>query len=293
LKAGKNMKLLTKLGVFSLLLASTFVAPVASAATSPGLGAANTFTVLSSSYVNTTPGTTISADLGYTTGPATPPTVSGTTHVADSTYNQAGIDQGKALSFLNSQPCTFNFPAGPTDLATDATHGPVGIYNPGVYCITGSANTVSSGNITLDGAGTYIFRLDGALSTGANSNVSAINGASACSVWWTPTQATTLGANSTFLGTDIDASGITIGSTVTWEGQALAFGGTVSTDSDTLTSPTCAASRGNSPSAPTTTPGLPNTGAQMSARYMSPMIVVGLIALCALIALSILKKQRS
>jgi hypothetical protein len=287
------MKLLTKMKVLSLLVASTLIAPVASAASSPGLGAANTFTILSGTYVNTTPGTTISADLGYTTGPAVNPTVGGTTHVANSTYNQAGIDQGNALTFLNSQPCTYNFPAGPTDLATDVTHGPVGVYNPGVYCLTGAANAVSSGNITLDGAGTYIFRMDGALSTGANSIVTAINGASACSVWWTPTQATTLGANSTFLGTDIDAAGITIGSTVTWEGQALAFGGTVSTDSDTLTSPSCAASRGNTPSGPTATPGLPNTGTQVSARDTAPMIVAGLIAVVALVGISILKKQRS
>lgn len=287
------MKLLTKLGVFSLLVASTLVAPIVSAASSPGLGAANTFTVLSSSYVNTTPGTTISADLGYTTGPAVAPTVGGTTHVADGTYNQAGIDQGNALSFLNSQPCTFNFPSGPTDLATDTTHGPVGIYNPGVYCITGAANTVSSGNITLDGAGTYIFRMDGALSTGANSIVTAINGASACSVWWTPIQATTLGANSTFLGTDIDAAGITIGNGVTWNGQALAFGGTVTTDNDTLTSPTCAASRGDTPAAPTTTPGLPNTGTQLSGSGISSAIVAGLTAVCVFVALAIFNKQRS
>jgi hypothetical protein len=82
--------------------------------------------------------------------------------------------------------------------------------------------------------------MDGALTTAANSVVTLAGGASACDVFWTPTAATTLGANSTFVGTDIDASGITIGSTVTWEGRALAFGGTVSTDVDTITAPTCA-----------------------------------------------------
>ncbi|MET0979659.1 MAG: ice-binding family protein [Candidatus Saccharimonadales bacterium] len=287
------MKLLKTLGIISLLVASTFVAPTASAATSPGLGAANTFTVLSGSYVNTTPGTTISGDLGYTTGPATAPTVGGTTHIADGTYNQAGIDQGNALSFLNSQPCTYNFPAGPTDLATDVTHGPVGVYTPGVYCLTGAANVVSSGTITLDGAGTYIFRMDGALTTGANSIITAINGASACNVWWTPTQATSLGANSTFLGTDIDAAGITIGDNVTWEGQALAFGGTVTTDNDTLTSPTCDASRSETPSAPTTTPGLPNTGIGSSAVGLSVAGIFAILGGLAVTILAVYKKQRS
>jgi hypothetical protein len=289
----QNMKLFIKMGVTSLVLTVLAIAPMVSAATSPSLGAANTFTVLSGSYVNTTPGTTISSDLGYTTGPAVAPTVGGTTHVADSTYNQAGIDQGNALSFLNSQPCTYNFPSGPVDLATDVTHGPVGVYNPGVYCLTGAADVVSSGTIALDGAGTYIFRMDGALTTGANSIITAINGASACNVWWTPTQATSLGANSTFLGTDIDAAGITIGDNVTWEGQALAFGGTVTTDNDTLTSPTCDASRGTTPSAPVTTPGLPNTGSGSSAISVSATLIFAIIGGLAAVIFAVSKKQRS
>jgi LPXTG-motif cell wall-anchored protein len=287
------MKLLKTMGVISLLVASTIAAPMASAATSPTLGAANSFTVLSSSYVNTTPGTTISADLGYTTGPAVQPTVGGTTHAADSTYNQAGIDQGNALSYLNSQPCTFNFANGPIDLATDTTHGPVGVYTPGVYCVTGAASVTVSATVTLDGAGVYIFRMDGALTTGADSIVTLINGASTCNVWWTPTQATSLGANSTFAGTDIDAAGITIGDNVTWEGQALAFGETVTTDNDTLTSPTCDASRSTTPPAPTTTPGLPNTGVETAtSTFGVGAILAGTLLISGLI-FALIKKQRS
>lgn len=249
-------------GLASLILVLLAGAPSVSAATSPGIGAANSFNILSSSYVNTNavPGTTISSDLGYTTPPAVAPTVGGVTHIADSTYNQAGIDQGNALSALNSQPCSFTFAPGPINLATDTTHGTAGSYAPGVYCISGAADIGSGGTITLTGAGTYIFRMDGALTSSANSKVVLAGGASACDVWWTPTQATTLGANSTFAGTDMDASGISIGDVVTWQGQALAFGGTVSTSNDTITSPVCTAARSTTPSAPTTTPGLPNTG---------------------------------
>jgi hypothetical protein len=109
-----------------------------------------------------------------------------------------------------------------------------------VYCTTAaSAASIGAAGITLSGAGTYIFRIDGALTTVANSVVTLAGGASTCDVFWTPTGATTLGANSTFAGTDIDDAGITIGSTVTWTGRALAFGGTVSTDVDTMTAPTC------------------------------------------------------
>ena len=213
------------------------------AATSPSLGSASSFGILSSTYTNTVAGSSINGDLGYTTGPAVAPTVNGITHVADSIYNQAGIDQNSALNNLNGQGCTFTFAPGAIDLATDTTHGTIGIYTPGVYCTSGAASIGTSG-ITLNGAGTYIFRVSGALTTVANSVVT-LTGVSSCDVFWTPTAATTLGANSTFRGTLIDTSGITVGSTVDTR-RLLAFGGTVTTTSDTITVPTC--------SAPTPTP---------------------------------------
>jgi hypothetical protein len=210
---------------------------VARAATSPGLGLASTFGILSSTYTNSG-ATVINGDLGYTTG--TTPTVNGIVHVADGTYSSAGSAQGSALTALNNQPCTFSFAAGAIDLATDTTHGTIGVYTPGVYCITGAASIGGGSTITLTGSGTYIFRMTGALNT-SDGSIVASAGASACEVFWTPGAATTLGANSTFWGTDIDAAGITIGSTMAWNGRALAYGGTVSSDVDTITVPTCTA----------------------------------------------------
>lgn len=263
------MKLYKKAILPGLLLASIIISPVVGAATSPSLEIASTFVVLSSTYTNNPGTTTLTGDLGYTTGPATAPTVNGNTYVADSTYDQAGLDQGSALSALASQPCDFSFSPGAVDLATDTTHGTVGVYEPGIYCITGAAS-IGSGTITLDGTGTYIFRIDGALTTAANTSVVLANGASACDVWWTPTQATTLGANSMFVGTDIDPSGITVGDTVDWIGRALAFGGTVTTVNDTISAPDCTDNGGgetptgpgdtDGPGAPGTDVGVPNTG---------------------------------
>ncbi len=226
------------LAVFVLFgLAGTIAAQ---AATTPSIGAASTFGILGSTYTNTVAGTTVNGDVGYTTGPAVAPTVNGTTYISpNSTYSQAGTDQATALTNLNGQACTFTFAAGAINLATDTTHGALGIYTPGVYCTTGAGDaSIGTGGITLNGAGTYIFRINGALTTVANSNVTLTGGASAGDVFWTPTAATTLGANTTFKGTDIDDAGITIGSTVTWIGRALAFGGTISTDVDTITVPT-------------------------------------------------------
>lgn len=240
-KFNKNKIVIVTVLVFSLVLGFTLLTTV-QAATTPSLGTASTYGVLSSTYTNTVPGTTITGDVGFTTPPAVVPTISGTTHTADSAYNGAGIDQGTALASLASQACTFTFAPGAIDLATDTTHGPVGVYTPGVYC-TGAPGAASIGTagITLSGAGTYIFRINGALTSVVNSHVT-LAGASACDVFWTPTQATTLGANSTFIGTNIDAAGITLGNNVSWTGLALAFGGTVTTAvDDNIAVPSCGA----------------------------------------------------
>ncbi|MFI5405924.1 MAG: ice-binding family protein [Nitrososphaerales archaeon] len=219
----------------TILLTGSFgiALPKAFALVTPSLGAADPFGILASTYTNTVAGTSITGDLGYTTGPAVSPLVSGVTHIADATYAQAGLDQGTALAALNSEPCDFNF-VGAIDLSS-LTQPLV----PGVYCSSGAMDIGGGGTVTLSGAGIYVFRPDGALTTSANSIVTLSGGADACDVFWTPTAATTLGADSKFIGTDIDASGITVGSTVTWTGRALAFGGTVSTDIDTITVPTC------------------------------------------------------
>ncbi len=226
------MKIINKISVVVLVALFTIglTGPISTtyAATTPSLGAAATFGILGSTYTNTVGGTTINGDLGYTTGPAVAPTVNGTTYIApNATYTQAGTDQGTALTNLNSQACT--------SLGAIVTLS--GTYTPGCYSSTGAMNIALGTTVTLNGAGTYIFRPAGAFTTGANSIVSLTGGASASDVFWTPTAATTLGANTTFKGTVIDAAGITIGSTVAWTGRALAFGGTVSTDADTITVP--------------------------------------------------------
>ncbi|MFA6386479.1 MAG: ice-binding family protein [Candidatus Paceibacterota bacterium] len=218
--------------------------------TTPDLGVAGNYGVLSSTLSNAGINTAISGDLGYTTGPGAqvPVVTNGSTNPG--TYAQAGTDQGTALTALNSQPCTFSFAAGAIDLATDTTHGTIGIYTPGVYCTTTASGAMSIGTagITLSGAGTYIFRTSGptnALTTVVNSHVSVADGASACDVFWTPTAATTIGAGGSsdisFKGTVIDAAGITVYEGVKWSGRALAFGGTVTIpDADVvITAPTC------------------------------------------------------
>ena len=214
----------------------------ARAATTPSLGAAATYGVLGGTYSNSSAATTINGDVGFTTAPATTPLGIHPNYGPGVPTPTARIDAGSALATgLATQTCTFNFAAGAIDLSTDTTHGPIGVYTPGVYCSTGAMN-IGVGGITLSGSGTYIFRAVGALTSTDNSHIT-LSGASACDVFWTPTSATTLGANTTFAGTIIDnANAISVGANTTWIGRALSLGaGTVTTgDTDTITVPTCA-----------------------------------------------------
>jgi hypothetical protein len=107
--------------------------------------------------------------------------------------------------------CTFTFAPGAIDLATDTTHGPIGVYTPGVYCINGAASIGTAG-ITLSGAGPYVFKINGALTTVSGSTVT-FNGAAGCSnannagnLFWAPVGGASTGATSQFSGTILSGS---------------------------------------------------------------------------------------
>lgn len=238
----KKLNKIFKIALISILTLSLIAPMNAQAATTPSLGQATIYGVLSSTYTETSSATTINGSVGFTTPPATPPLGTHPFYGSVPPYAMAGSDQGTALASLGLEPCTFSFAPGAIDLSTDITHGPAGIFTPGVYCSVGAMNI--SGPLLLDGNGTYIFRAVGALTSAAGAVVT-LNNASACDVFWTPTQATTLAANTTFIGTVIDDAGITVGANTTWSGRALAYGGTVTTDTNTITVPICAPATAN------------------------------------------------
>lgn len=222
----------------AIFIASIFslVAPATTtAATTPTLGSTEGYAILSSTYTNTGVAT-ITGSVGFTTPPAVVPAGIHINYGSGAQYAVAGTDQGVILSSLNTELCTFTFPAGAIDLSTDVTHGIIGVYSPGVYCSTGAMDI--GGPLTLNGRGTYIFRPAGALTSTANAVVALID-TSACDLFWTPTEATTIAANTIFAGTVIDDAGVTVGANSIWVGRALSFGGTVTTDTLILSVPTC------------------------------------------------------
>jgi hypothetical protein len=249
-----------------LFMISIYSSDIALAATTPALGQTASYGILSSTYSNTSV-TTITGSIGFTTGPAVTPLGVHTTYGSSAPYATAGVDQGGMLTTLNGQPCTFTFPAGAVNLSTDITHGTAGIYTPGVYCSVGAMNI--GGPLTLSGTGTYIFRAVGAL-TSTTGSVITLAGASACDIFWTPSQATTLANNTNFSGTVIDNAGITVGANTTWAGAALAFGGTITTDTDTLSVPSCVTPPVPTPPVVSTA----STGGVYSMPWVTPLISV-------------------
>ncbi|MDD2487468.1 MAG: ice-binding family protein [Candidatus Gracilibacteria bacterium] len=232
-KAYKNAVALT--AALSLSLTGIFAV---SAAVTPTLGTASTFSILAGTFTNTSAATIINGDIGFTTGPFLAPLGTQLNYGPGVPTPQARIDVSDALSTgLAPQTCTPAFTFGST---TDLSLLPQPLTS-GVYCIAGDASIGSAG-ITLSGTGTFIFRINGSLTSVDNSVVTLSPLTSACDVFWTPTAATTLGATTVFGGIIIDnANAITIGANTTLLGRALSLGaGSVTTgDSSVITAPNC------------------------------------------------------
>jgi hypothetical protein len=204
----------------------------------PSLGSEAPFGVVSNTYTNTVAGTVINGNLCFTTGPAVSPTVTGTTGPCP---GAAGGDQAAATAVLTGQACTTI--AGPLESVIIGVNPP-GTFPPGCYTSVGALGITANGIVTLNGNGVYVFRsTGGGITTGANSAIVLAGGGCAGNVFWTGVGATTLGGTSSFVGSILDAAGVTMGLGANLAGRALAFGGTVTTNGgNTITVPgVCAA----------------------------------------------------
>lgn len=152
-----------------------------------------------------------------------------TNYGSSSPYATAGTGQAAALAALNAQACTVNYPGAIVLSGTLA---------PGVYCSAGAMAVNTT--LTLNGAGTYIFRSVGAFDMLAGASIVLTGGASACDVFWTP-HATTFGAGASFSGTLIDNDAVTASAGTSILGRILAFNGPVTTTTTTINLPTCVA----------------------------------------------------
>lgn len=111
------------------------------------------------------------------------------------------------------------------------------ILTPGIYKFTFFQIT---GNLTLNGAGDYLFQSDTTLVTAAASTVTLMGGATANRVFWQVGSSATLGTNSTFNGNVLALTSITVNTTAAVTGKLLARNGAVNLDDNTVAGTTCA-----------------------------------------------------
>src|SRR6185437_496867 len=155
---------------------NAFIAPIVSSLSATNLGTSSSYVILSGSVItNGVPGQTITGNTGHVSTLSAPFNyTTGSDHVGAlqvGTLTSIGTPLGDEHTVLGNigtwngvnntgLACTFTFANGAINLATDTTHGTIGQYAPGVYCINGAASIVTAG-ITLNGTGSYIFKMSG------------------------------------------------------------------------------------------------------------------------------------
>jgi len=220
-----------------LLLVPLVLASSAAAATAVPLASAGSFAVLAGAGITNTGPTTVSGDIG--TFPTTSIsgagslTINGTNHAGDAVTQQAKNDLVTAYDNAAGQGPTIPVAADLAGLTL----------TPGVY--NSSSSLGLTGALTLNGGGdpnaVFVFQAGSSLTTSSGSTVNLINGAQSCNVFWQVGSSATLGTGSTFRGTVIAMTSITVTTGSTVDGRVLARNGAVTLDTDTITRSTCAA----------------------------------------------------
>ncbi|MFA5829913.1 MAG: ice-binding family protein [Candidatus Gracilibacteria bacterium] len=220
------------LNVLAASLVLGLIGPItAFAATSPTLSGATSYSVLGSSTVTNTGSSVISGAVGVSTGTAItgfpPATAGGGTHSNDLSAQAAQTDNVAAFSTLN-QSCDQSYADG-QDLTLLSPLG------PGVYCSAGSF--ALTGNLNLTGSGVWIFK---SASTLITSTGSSVTGGDPCNIWWRVGSSATLGTSTSFVGNILALASITMNTSATLNGRAMAQTAAVTLDTNTISGPVCA-----------------------------------------------------
>lgn len=230
------------------------------------LGTADSFAILAGTGITNTGPTTVVGDIGTSPTPAFTGagsiTHTGSVHAADAVADEAQAALVAAYDDAAGQGPVMAVPVELGGLALTS-----GVYSSGdALGLTGT--------LTLDGEGdpdaVFVFQTPSTLITAADSTVALVNGAQACNVYWQVGSSATLGVRTSFVGTVMALTSITVTTGATVDGRVLARNGAVTIDSSTITRPLCAA--------PTPSPSASASASASAAPGASPSAGAGATA---------------
>ena len=203
----------------------------------PDLGAAASFALFSAvGAFNNVGFTVIQGDIGTNVGAFTgfpPGVVTGSINVANPLSTQAAAAVQTAYGYMSTVTYRVVLPV---------YGGPIGtpqVLVPGTYTV-GEATTLA-GSLVLDGQGNpnalFFLQVFGVLTTGAESTVTLINGASLSNVYWQVRGAANLGHNSVMRGTMLVDGAVSLTNGASVLGRVLTRAGAISLDTNTAEAP--------------------------------------------------------
>ena len=230
----KKYFLISMVLILSLTLTfNVYARPLA--ATSPNLGAAESYSVLAGSIVTNTGTSTIEGNVGVSPSIGVPPHITGfppgiigppgAMHDTDADAAAAQAANTAAFTSLD-QGCDLDYGNIVKDLVGENLV-------PGVYC-AGAFRL--SGTLTLSGSGVWIFKSASDFVTSGTANVV---GGNALDVWWRVVSSATLGTGTSLIGNILASTSISIENGATLNGRALAQTGAVTLDTVTIYGPIC------------------------------------------------------
>jgi hypothetical protein len=230
----------TKPLLLGLFLAVSFLAPpqtlLAAGPAPVNLGSTAPFTILSGAAITTTGGGIITGNVGASpiAGSAihvTAAQVHGITYAVDAS-GPAGslVDPSLLTTAKGDLTAAYNDAAGRTPIPTGPFLNPgagnIGGLNlvPGLYKFTSTA-LISGASVTLTGgpADVWIFQITKDLEVASGMQVILAGGAQAGNVFWQVGTSATIGTSAAFQGTILASQAVTMDTSSTMVGRALAF----------------------------------------------------------------------
>jgi hypothetical protein len=216
----KNMRRTVLSVSFAALVILIWPATALAAATDPLLATSGNYAVLASATITSTGASWITGQMALSPGTSITGFPPGTSGVQD-------INNGNALQARNDAIAAYNKAAAePGCTSTGGVELGSKTFTPGLYC-NGTMGITAGLTVTLSGGGIYIFQIGSTLVTGASSRVlltcnSLGSCAQPCDVFWQVGSSATIGAATTFVGTILANTSITMVTRATLNGRALA-----------------------------------------------------------------------